>query len=235
MSKVWRTIMLVAAALLAIFAVYLLVGPDGRRTSLLKRLETEGLVAQGKVVEKYIEEYQNYDGSGSRPGKRSLARIINDHNRRIEKSSTNYLYFVEVEFKTAQGRQVRSKENIPGENFDGLAIGAQVPILYHPEDPEEITRLRDHAPPYLDMSDLRRIIAMFILAVAAVLFWFGRPKGEKAEATGESDWQNAASSRIETMLETRDAPSQVARSRRVAAGRPGAPKQFGQARRSVRT
>lgn len=234
MSKVWRNILLGSGALLTIFAAYLLVGPDSRRTALLKRLESEGLVAQAKVIEKHVEEHVSYDDSGSRAGRRSVGRIIRDHNRRAESATVDYLYFVDVEFKTAQGQTVRSKESILGEHFDGITVGAQVPILYHPEDPSDVSRLRDHASPYRDMSEIYRIMAMFTMTVAAVLFWFGWPRGDEGEDSGDRGWQKSASDRIAKVGEARNTPSPVP-ARRAAAAQPAAPKGFGQRGRSMRT
>ena len=80
----WQKLMLGAGALLTVFAIYLLVGPDSHRTALLKRLEVEGVVAQAKVIDRHVEEYVSYDNSGSRAGRRSAGVIIRDHNRRAE-------------------------------------------------------------------------------------------------------------------------------------------------------
>ncbi|MFM9938168.1 MAG: DUF3592 domain-containing protein [Hyphomicrobiaceae bacterium] len=236
MSKVLRKIMLGAGALLAILAVYLLVGPESRKTVFLKRLETEGVVAQAKVLEKHVEEHTSYDNSGSRPGRRSAVRIINDHNRQVQNATVDYTFYVDVEFKTAQGQTVRTRENILGQHFDRVAVGALLPILYHPEAASEASRLRDHALPYQDMSEMFRIMAMFILAVAALLLWFGRPRGDdavEADDSGNQGWQKAASNRMANVRETRNVPSQ-APARRAAAARPAAPKGFGQTRRSAR-
>ena len=226
----WQKLMLGAGALLTVFAIYLLVGPDSHRTALLKRLEVEGVVAQAKVIDRHVEEYVSYDNSGSRAGRRSAGVIIRDHNRRAESATVDYIYYLDVEFKTAQGQTVRSRQNIPGQHFDGINVGAQVPILYHPKAPSEVSRLRDHSSPYADMNELYRIMAMFSLAVAAILLFWGRPRGGAGGDVSDRDWHIAATNRLANAREARNAPSQTS-VRSVAAGRSAAPKGFGQARR----
>jgi hypothetical protein len=230
MWKLWHKLLFGAGVLLTIFAVYLLVGPDSRKTALLKRLDAEGLVAQAKVIEKHVEEHVSYDDSGSRAGRRSVGVIIRDHDRRAESATVEYLYYVDVEFKTAQGQTVRSKKDVLGQHFDGIKVGAQVPILYHPEAPSEVSRLRDHGSPYRDISELFRIMAMFMLSIAAMLFWFGRPRGGAGDDAADREWQNAATARIANFRDARDVQSQAA-ARNVAANRSSAPRGFGQPRR----
>jgi hypothetical protein len=234
MWTLWQKLMFGAAALLAIFAVYLLVGPDTRTTALLKRLDAEGLVAQAIVLGKHIDEHVSYDDSGSRAGRRSAGAIIRDHNRRADSATVGFLYYADVEFKTAQGQTVRSRKEFLGRHFDSITVGGQIPILYHPEDPSEVSRLSDHAEPYRDVSELYRIMAMFMLSVAAILFWHGRPRGGASGKVSAPDWQTAATSRIANVREARNAPSQAVAGS-VAAGRSAAPKGFGQPRRSART
>jgi hypothetical protein len=230
MWKLWQKLLFGAGVLLAFFAVYLLVGPDGRKTALLKRLDAEGLVAKAKVIEKHVEEHVSYDDSGSRAGRRSVGAILRDHDRRAENATVEYLYYVDVEFKTAQGQTVRSKKDILGQHFDGIKVGAQVPILYHPEAPSEVSRLRDHGSPYRDISELFRIMAMFMLSIAAMLLWFGRPRRGAGDDASAREWQAAATNRISNFREARDVPAQAV-ARNVVAGRPAAPKGFGQPRR----
>jgi Protein of unknown function (DUF3592) len=219
--------MLGAGVLLALFAVYVIVGPDSRKVALLKRLETEGVVASAKVTNKSVEEYLSYDNSGSRVGRRSAVAIFNEHNRRAESATVNYLYFVDVEFKTAQGQTFRSKKNIPGRHFDGIAIGAQVQILYHPEDPAEVSRLPNYTSPYKDMSEADRTFVAVLLLIAGMLLWYGRPI--RNIESGPS-WDVAAGNRIENVRAARGAEQQ-APSRRVASARLVAPKGFGRAAR----
>ncbi len=182
----WQYFKLTAGGLLVLFAALPLVIPKSEHLERYERLEMEGAVAIGKVVEKPINETRlpptalNKLGpaGGFASGVISGNRLNNALNGTPKKDPLTLQYhYVAYEFRTPKGAVVKHQVPVTADQHSRIVIGAPIQVRYHPQNPQ-IHRLIDYSAPFPVITfELQLQGALMGAAIGSLFIWRGWPTG----------------------------------------------------------
>lgn len=188
----WQYFKLTAGGLLVLFAVLGLIVPKSEHLERYERLEIEGVVATGKVVEKPTSENRlpptalNKLGpaGGFASGVISGNRLNNALNGTPNKDPlTLHYHYVAYEFRTPQNVVVKHQVPVTAEQHKRIVVGGPIQVRYHPQN-AQIHRLIDHSNPFPIITfEMQLQGALLGSVLGGLLIWRGWPKGGKGPAS----------------------------------------------------
>lgn len=188
----WQYFKLTAGGLLVLFAALGLMVPKSEHLERYERLEIEGAVATGKVVEKPTSENRlpptalNKLGpaGGFASGVISGNRLNNALNGTPNKDPlTLHYHYVAYEFRTPQNVVVKHQVPVTAEQHKRIAVGGPIQVRYHPQN-AQIHRLIDYSNPFpiitFEMQLQGALLGSFL---GGLFIWRGWPKGGNSPAS----------------------------------------------------
>ena len=138
LSTIWRYAKIGIGGTLTLFGAIAILGPGSSVLERMAALETEGELITGKVTDKTTESrsVSALEGKfgfsrGVAAGQRLAKGLEGDASDHLTKTT----YQIEYEYKAPKAEPIKKTATVTGAQYDALAVGADLEILFHPADP----------------------------------------------------------------------------------------------------